>query len=76
VPFFPPVITPVQAQAEQLRAEVPPPAQNRPRVRNLPVAEPIPDPGAWDTMRLMTVLMVTVITVVGVRSASGPRRIR
>ncbi|WP_043723909.1 hypothetical protein [Nocardia asiatica] len=76
VPLLPSVTTPTQPQAEQPRAEFPPPARNHPTARGLPVAEPIPDPGAWNTMRLMTVLVVTVITVAGVRSAAGPRRIR
>ncbi len=74
---LPPLVTtPLQPLAEQPRAEFPPPARNRPRARDLPVAEPIPDPETWNLMKLMTVLMVTVITVVGVRSSTGPRRIR
>ncbi|MBF6338592.1 hypothetical protein IU450_22240 [Nocardia abscessus] len=76
VTLAPLVTTPLQTLAVQPRTEFRPPAQNRPRVRDLQVAEPIPDPDAWNLMKLMTVLVVTVITVVGVRSSTGPRRIR
>ncbi|MEV6323682.1 hypothetical protein AB0M45_21185 [Nocardia sp. NPDC051787] len=59
-------------QAEQPLAEVPP--KNRQRPRDLKAAEPTADPIAWNLMKLMTILVVTVLTIVRVRMSPSPRR--
>ncbi len=75
VPF--PVITQTPPfQAERPLAEPPSSPPNRQRPRDLPAAEPTTDPLPWNLMKLMTVLVVTVLTIVRVRMSPGPRRIR
>ncbi len=68
--------TRTQLQAPPPLAERPPSPQNRPRGRDVRAAEPPGDPDTWNLMRLMTVLVVTVLTVVGIRTAPGSRRLR
>ncbi|MEU2039058.1 hypothetical protein [Nocardia niwae] len=73
-----PAVIPVQTppRAERPFVEPPTPPQNRPRERDIRAAEPLGDPETWNLMKLMTVLVVTVITVVGIRISPGPRRTR
>ncbi|WP_067471025.1 hypothetical protein [Nocardia amamiensis] len=75
-PEFVPVPASVHAQTPPLQAELPraesPP--NRQRPRDPQTAEPTTDPLTWNLVKLMTVLVVTVFTIVRVRTSPSPRR--
>ncbi|MFE7740811.1 hypothetical protein [Nocardia sp. NPDC057455] len=63
-------------QAERPLPALPSSPPTRQRGKDIRAAEPPRDPDAWNLMRLMTVLVVTIITVVGIRISPGPRRVR